>query len=53
MLGCGLRRGEIPGIRIDKLDLYNRSLTLIGKGDKERRGVSSAASRTGSRNLDS
>ena len=37
MLGCGLRRGEIPGIRIDKLDLYNRSLTLIGKGDKERR----------------
>lgn len=24
MLGCGLRRGEIPGIRIDKLDLYNR-----------------------------
>lgn len=37
MLGCGLRRGEIPGIWIDKLDIYNRSLTLIGKGDKERR----------------
>lgn len=43
MLGCGLRRGEIPFIQFEKLDLYNRSLTLIGKGDKERRVFMPAA----------
>lgn len=37
MLGCGLRRGEIPGLQFERLDLMNRTLTLIGKGDKERR----------------
>jgi site-specific recombinase XerD len=37
MLGCGLRRGEIPGLQLERLDLMNRTLTLIGKGDKERR----------------
>lgn len=37
MLGCGLRRGEVPGLRAEKYDRINRSLTLIGKGDKERK----------------
>lgn len=37
MLGCGLRRGEIPLLRLEKVDLNNRSLTLVGKGNKERR----------------
>ncbi|MGN1150244.1 MAG: tyrosine-type recombinase/integrase [Sutterella sp.] len=37
MLGCGLRRGEVPSLRIEKYDRMNRSLTLIGKGDKERK----------------
>lgn len=37
MLGCGLRRGEIPFLRMEKVDLMNRSMTLIGKGNKERR----------------
>ena len=37
MLGCGLRRGEIPLLRMEKIDLNNRTMTLIGKGNKERR----------------
>ena len=37
MLGCGLRRGEIPGIRFEKYDRGARALSVIGKGDKERR----------------
>lgn len=37
MLGCGLRRGEIPAVRFENYNRRNRSMTLIGKGDKERR----------------
>lgn len=36
MLGCGLRRGEIPDLRFEDYDREDGSLTLIGKGDKER-----------------
>lgn len=37
MLGCGLRRGEIPFLRLEDYEPKNRALTLVGKGDKERR----------------
>ncbi len=37
MLGCGLRRGEIPDLRWENYDQNEGALTLIGKGDKERR----------------
>lgn len=37
MIGCGLRRGEVPNLQLDALDLSTGSLTLVGKGDKERR----------------
>lgn len=37
MIGCGLRRGEVPNLQLDALDLASASLTLVGKGDKERR----------------
>lgn len=37
MFGCGLRRAEIPFIRIENYDRNDRTLTLVGKGDKERR----------------
>lgn len=37
MVGCGLRRGEVPNLQLDALDLASGSLTLVGKGDKERR----------------
>lgn len=37
MLGCGLRRGEIPGLRLENYDPVQRSLRLIGKGNKERK----------------
>ena len=36
MLGCGLRRGEIPDLRFEDYDRKDGALTLIGKGDKER-----------------
>lgn len=37
MLGCGLRRGEIPDLRLENYDPDDGSLRLVGKGDKERR----------------
>ena len=37
MIGCGLRRGEVPHLQLDALDLDSGSLTLVGKGEKERR----------------
>lgn len=37
MLGCGLRRGEIPGLMYERYFPDDGSLTLIGKGDKERK----------------
>lgn len=37
MLGCGLRRGEIPGLRLEHYDRNEGSLRVVGKGDKERR----------------
>lgn len=37
MLGCGLRRGEIPELRAEHYDRETGELTLIGKGDKERK----------------
>ena len=37
MLGCGLRRGEIPSLLLEHYNAADRSLTLIGKGNKERR----------------
>ena len=37
MIGCGLRRGEVPNLQLDALDLPSASLTLVGKGNKERR----------------
>lgn len=37
MVGCGLRRGEVPNLQLDALDLATGTLTLVGKGDKERR----------------
>lgn len=37
MIGCGLRRGEVPNLQLDALDLSTASLTLVGKGDKQRR----------------
>ena len=37
MLGCGLRRGEIPYLRLENYDPIDNSLRLIGKGNKERK----------------
>ena len=37
MIGCGLRRGEIPYLRLENYDPIDRSLRLIGKGNKERK----------------
>lgn len=36
-LGCGLRRAEICGLQMDKVDLSNGTIRLIGKGNKERK----------------
>lgn len=36
MLGCGLRRAEVCGLNLDDLDSEERSICLIGKGNKER-----------------
>lgn len=42
-LGCGLRRAEIVSLRLADLDLPRRTLTVVGKGNKERRGWFSVA----------
>ena len=33
---CGLRRSEMAGARVPDVDLYSKTLRVIGKGDKER-----------------
>lgn len=42
-LGSGLRRAEIISLRLEDLDLKHRTLTVVGKGNKERRGWFSPA----------
>lgn len=37
MLQVGLRRGEIAGLALEDYDPHGRWLTVIGKGDRERR----------------
>lgn len=37
MIGCGLRRGEVPLLRYENLDRLDASIRLVGKGDKERK----------------
>lgn len=36
-LGCGLRRAEICSLQMDKVDLFDGTIQLIGKGNKERK----------------
>ena len=36
-LGCGLRRAEICSLQMDKVDLFDGTMQLIGKGNKERK----------------
>ena len=36
-LGCGLRRAEVCGLQVDKLDVLGGTIRLIGKGNKERK----------------
>ena len=36
MLGCGLRRAEVPPLKYEDLCISDASLKLIGKGNKER-----------------
>lgn len=36
-LGCGLRRAEICSLQMDKVDLFDGTIRLIGKGNKERK----------------
>lgn len=37
MVGCGLRRAEIPLLRCENYNPETLELTLVGKGDKERK----------------
>lgn len=37
LYGCGLRRAEIVGISIEDIDLMEKSIRILGKGNKERR----------------
>lgn len=36
-IGCGMRRSEIIGLKLSQLDQDNRIITILGKGNKERR----------------
>lgn len=36
-IGCGMRRSEIVGLKLSQLDRENRIITILGKGNKERR----------------
>ncbi|MGL4928570.1 MAG: tyrosine-type recombinase/integrase [Plesiomonas sp.] len=37
MRGCGLRRSEVVGLTLNNIDFSENSLTLIGKGNKQRK----------------
>ncbi|MGL4601910.1 MAG: tyrosine-type recombinase/integrase [Plesiomonas sp.] len=37
MRGCGLRRSEVVGLTLENIDFVENSLTLIGKGNKQRK----------------
>lgn len=37
LYGCGLRVAELCGLDIGDLDLVDRTVTVVGKGDKQRR----------------
>jgi integrase/recombinase XerC len=37
LYGCGLRVAELCGVDIGDLDLVNRTVTVVGKGNKQRR----------------
>ena len=37
MRGCGLRRSEVVGLQIGSFDPSTRTLSVVGKGNKERR----------------
>ncbi|MGL5757282.1 tyrosine-type recombinase/integrase [Plesiomonas sp.] len=37
MRGCGLRRSEVVGLTLNNIDFTENSLTLIGKGNKQRK----------------
>jgi site-specific recombinase XerD len=45
MLDTGLRREEVAGLTLDTISLERRRLTVVGKGNKERQMVFSAAVR--------
>ena len=36
LLGCGLRRAEIPALQMSQVFLYAGYIRLVGKGNKER-----------------
>lgn len=36
MIGCGLRRGEVPGVLVENYYPADAKLLIVGKGDKER-----------------
>lgn len=36
-VGCGMRRAEVVGLTFKQLDKSNRIITILGKGNKERR----------------
>lgn len=36
LYGCGLRRAELIGLNIGNVDLYQRTLKVLGKGGRER-----------------
>ena len=36
MLGCGLRRSEIAGLKMEDIDLKKHSFAVIGKGNKQK-----------------
>lgn len=42
-IGCGMRRAEIVGLKFTQLDEDNRIITILGKGNKERRVAPSSA----------
>jgi site-specific recombinase XerD len=43
MLDTGLRRSEVASLTLENTDLYNQLVTVVGKGDKQRRVPFSAS----------